>query len=123
MDKPSIVAILNALSPGLDLPDGAAGWRAVKCPFHDDRAASASYNPTSERFRCHGCGMSGDGFDLIMEVERCDFATALNRAMVLCGQEFKAISPGGAPAQQQHSRLTSRKNSQRSKLIRSRKRR
>jgi DNA primase len=96
------------------------GWCAVKCPFHGDRQASASYNPTSQRFRCHGCGIAGDGFDLIQEVERCDFMTAKAKATEICGGSF--TFPDGETASRSRSRLSQRKGLQRSKLQRRKRR-
>jgi hypothetical protein len=44
-------------------------WQPVRCPFHDDRHASASLNLHSKRFNCHACGVHGDAIDLVMEAE------------------------------------------------------
>lgn len=38
----------------------------MRCPFHDDSNASAAVNFDANRFKCHGCGVSGDTYDLIM---------------------------------------------------------
>lgn len=44
-------------------------WESLSCPFHDDRQASASVNLAEDRFKCHGCEISGDVLDVVMEVE------------------------------------------------------
>ena len=44
-------------------------WSAVKCPFHPDANASASFNPALNRFRCHGCDVGGDIFDVVAAAE------------------------------------------------------
>ena len=51
---------------GAELPrfGGGFGWRAMRCPFHDDSQASASVNYSEGRFRCHACDVGGDIIDL-----------------------------------------------------------
>ncbi len=49
------------------------GWQSVRCPnqgahSRGDRSPSASVNLDLGRFRCHACGLAGDGYDL------CSFA-------------------------------------------------
>ena len=45
-------------------------------PFHyGDHTASLKIYKDS--FYCFGCGASGDIFDFVMRMERCDFKTAL----------------------------------------------
>lgn len=92
----------------------------MRCPFHGvDRNPSASYNPTLQRFRCHQCGVAGDGYDLIQENDRCDFLTAKAKAAEICGGNFTFPEEPTGP---QRSRLANRKKLQRSRLS-SRKRR
>ena len=44
----------------------------VSCPFHyGDHTASLKIYKDS--FYCFGCGASGDIFDFVMRMERCDF--------------------------------------------------
>ena len=38
----------------------ASGWAQCRCPFHEDKHASASVNLSTGGFRCHGCGVKGD---------------------------------------------------------------
>jgi DNA primase len=113
--KPSIVAVLRGLAPHIELDEETHGWKPVRCPFHDDRAASGSYNTAAQRFRCHGCGIAGDGYDVIQEVERCGFATARARAAEFCGSAFTIPDADAAP---QRSKLTSRRTKDRAKLVR-----
>ncbi len=75
--KPSIVKVLKHY--GADRVPEGRGWRAMRCPFHDDTNASASVN-NGEAFHCHACGVSGDALKIIMEQESCDFPTALKLA-------------------------------------------
>lgn len=85
MDKHSIVAYLEYI--GASLPSVGHGWRKIKCPFHDDGHASAGINFDDQRFKCHGCGVGGDVYDLIMYKEGGNYREAVQFA--------EAISPTG----------------------------
>jgi CHC2 zinc finger len=58
-------------------------WQPVRCPFHDDRHASASLNLHSNRFNCHACGVHGDALDLVMEEESLTLGEAAKWLMAL----------------------------------------
>lgn len=58
----------------------ASGWRPVRCPFHDDRNASAGVNLDKNAFACHACGMKGDAISLIKKREGLDFNDAIRFA-------------------------------------------
>ena len=50
---------------GVNTPARRSGWVKMKCPWHDDRNASAAVNYDANRFKCHACGTAGDIYDLI----------------------------------------------------------
>ena len=61
-----------------------AGYQKLRCPFTErhargDRNPSASVNMSTGRFRCWSCGLAGDVYDLVKELENLDFATAHRR--------------------------------------------
>ena len=76
--KHSIAEYLSYL--GAALPQQGHGWRKIKCPFHQDSHASAGINFDEQRFKCHGCGVSGDVYDLIMEREGGTYIEAIKFA-------------------------------------------
>jgi len=78
MDKPNIEEYLNYI--GADAPAIGSGWRKMKCPFHIDSHASAAVNYDKAAFVCHGCGVKGDVYSLIMYKEGGDFSEALKFA-------------------------------------------
>ena len=51
---------------GLDVVGGAGAEELVKCPFHDDTHASASWNPKSNLFYCFTCGF-GMGLEQLLK--------------------------------------------------------
>ena len=78
MDKPSIEEYLNYI--GATLPAMGSGWRKMKCPFHIDSHASAAVNYDKNAFICHGCGVKGDTYSLIMYKEGGNYREALKFA-------------------------------------------
>lgn len=74
-EKPPIEAVLEHYGADV-VPDGH-GWRAMRCPFHDDRNASASVNVEEGVFTCHACGTGGDSLSVIGLVEGVPFLLAV----------------------------------------------
>jgi len=100
MDKHSIAAYLEHI--GANLPQVGSGWRKMRCPFHPDKHASAGINFDEGRFKCHGCGVGGDVYDLIMHKEGGNYREAVKYA--------ETVSPTGSdrirPAHTASSRLS-----------------
>lgn len=74
MEKPNIEEYLHYI--GADVPARGSGWRKMKCCFHIDSHASAAVNFDKNAFVCHGCGVKGDTYSLIMYKEGLDFSEA-----------------------------------------------
>ena len=51
-----------------------------KCPFHDDSTPSLSVTPSTNLWRCFGCGAAGSGSNYAAEATVADFAAALAAA-------------------------------------------
>ena len=47
------------------------------CPFHDERSPSFSVHAEEKLYHCFGCGVGGDVFDFVTEIENLDFPTAV----------------------------------------------
>jgi len=78
LEKPSIEEYLHYI--GAAVPSMGNGWRKMKCPFHIDTHASAAVNFDKNAFVCHGCGVKGDTFSLIMYKEGGDYREAVKFA-------------------------------------------
>lgn len=48
-----------------------------KCPFHNEKTASFSVEPTKQIYNCFGCGKGGNVIHFIMAIENLDFPEAL----------------------------------------------
>ena len=47
------------------------------CPFHDEKTPSFSVNPDRQFYHCFGCGVGGDVFKFIQEIDRVTFVEAV----------------------------------------------
>jgi DNA primase len=43
------------------------------CPFHNEKSPSFYIDPEKQVFKCHGCGVRGDVFNFVQQIERVDF--------------------------------------------------
>lgn len=47
------------------------------CPFHQEKNPSFTVDPVKQRYRCFGCGESGDVIGFVMRMNNLDFARAV----------------------------------------------
>jgi DNA primase len=61
------------------------------CPFHHEKTASFSVNPSGQFFYCFGCHKSGDVISFISEIESLDFADAVRFLAERAGIEVPTV--------------------------------
>lgn len=49
------------------------------CPFHQEKTASFMVSPAKGIFHCFGCGVGGDLFKFVMEIEHCSYPEAVRK--------------------------------------------
>jgi len=78
LDKPGAMRRLFARYAET-MPSGY-NWQSVHCinPEHIDEEESASVNSIEGKYKCHGCGLRGDAYDLVQELEGVDFKTSIS---------------------------------------------
>ena len=96
MDKHDIADYLEHI--GAKVPERGSGWRKIKCPFHDDRNASAAVNFDANRFKCHGCGVSGDTYDLIQHEKGGTLSEAIEFAQTISTSGNTTVRFTGKPS-------------------------
>lgn len=47
------------------------------CPFHNEKTASFSVNPSKGIYKCFGCGKGGNAINFIMEIEHLSYPEAI----------------------------------------------
>ncbi len=59
------------------------------CPFHKEKTPSFIVSPDLQRYKCFGCGRSGDIFNFVQDIENIDFVEALEKLAKIAGVELK----------------------------------
>ncbi|WP_347956221.1 DNA primase [Gordonia aichiensis] len=72
------------------------------CPFHSERTPSFKVRPEYHRYRCYGCGESGDIFDFLAHTEGLEFRAAIEHLAGLAG--IAVPDTGGRPDDADQSR-------------------
>ena len=56
---------------------GATGRYLGLCPFHQEKTPSFNVNQTRQFYKCFGCGVGGDVYKFVMEIEGYTFPETL----------------------------------------------
>ena len=87
-DLPDIVSVLKHYGANITR---ASGQVNVKCPFHNDSHASASFNTRQNIFNCFACGMQGNSIQIIAKKEGCDIREAKSIAEGITGESNEQV--------------------------------
>jgi DNA primase len=78
------------------------------CPFHSEKTPSFAVHPVKQIYHCFGCGIGGDVFKFVMEMDKCDFMEAVRTVADKCGiamPRSRERSPEERREQQQRTAL------------------
>lgn len=84
-EKINIIDLINGYLP---LRRSGKNYKA-NCPFHNEKTPSFMVSEDIQRYKCFGCGKSGDIFTFVMEMEGVDFAEALKLLADKAGVKLK----------------------------------
>ncbi|MFZ4484150.1 MAG: DNA primase [Chthoniobacterales bacterium] len=98
-----IVEVIGSYFP---LKRAGTSWRAL-CPFHREKSPSFHVSPQKQAYYCFGCGAGGSLFKFVMEYERVDFVTAVQRLAQRAGVTIieEQASPGEGRRRELRDRL------------------
>lgn len=79
-------------------------WWAC-CPFHGEKSPSFHCEDRKGRYHCFGCGVSGDHFKFLTELENLNFPGAVERIADMAGVAMPAPDPEAARREQKRASL------------------
>ncbi len=71
------------------------------CPFHNEKSASFSVNEEKQMYHCFGCGVSGNAYTFLMQMENFSFPEAIRFLAEKEGVPLPEESGGGEIGQKQ----------------------
>ncbi|MBL7150644.1 DNA primase [Candidatus Microgenomates bacterium] len=86
--------IVELISEYVTLKKSGRSFRAL-CPFHSETKPSFFVSPELQIFKCFGCGVSGNVFNFLMEIEGMAFGEALRFLAKKAGVRLKQYRPTG----------------------------
>jgi DNA primase len=91
----SRIDIVELIEAHVPLRRSGKSWKG-RCPFHEDDTPSFHVMPDIQRYKCFGCGKSGDIFTFLQEIENLTFPQALERLAQRAGVTLSRSSRGQA---------------------------
>jgi len=82
------VNITDLITSYVPLRKSGKNYKA-NCPFHKEKTPSFMVSEELQRYRCFGCGKSGDVFNFVMEFEGVEFGDALKMLAEKAGIKLK----------------------------------
>lgn len=84
--------IVDVVTPYVELHKAGRHFKA-RCPFHAEKTPSFNVSPERGMYHCYGCGVGGDMFTFVQEIEKVDFKEALRILAEKAGIELVPVSP------------------------------
>jgi DNA primase len=77
------------------------------CPFHSEKTPSFAVHPVKQIYHCFGCGVGGDVFKFVMEMEKITFPESVRAVAEKCGIAIPRAKERTPEERQQNQQRTS----------------
>ncbi len=98
------VSIVDVVGQHVALKRVGRNWVGL-CPFHGERSPSFNVREETGRYKCFGCGASGDAFRFVQDIEHVDFVTAVEQLAAKAGIQLTYTTGGESRERQRRKRL------------------
>src|SRR4051812_25067559 len=98
------VDLVDLISSRTDLRRSGPGQYKGLCPFHEERSPSFSVDAGKGVYHCFGCGVGGDAFRFVMDLEGLDFVGAMESLATRYGIELTIEDEDPAAAERRRAR-------------------
>ena len=99
------VSIVDTIQGYVQLRRVGRNWVGL-CPFHAEKSGSFNIREETRRYKCFGCGASGDVFKFIQEIEHLDFVGAIEHIAGKAGYQLTYTTGGQSKDRQRSKQLT-----------------
>lgn len=86
--------IVEVIGSRVSLQRSGTNWKGL-CPFHSEKSPSFFVSEQMQRYRCFGCGKSGDVFTFLQDFEGMSFYETLEILAEQAGITLEKSSPSG----------------------------
>ena len=102
-----LIRLDEVISPHTELKSSGAGRFMARCPFHNEKTPSFSLDANKGVYHCFGCGVGGNAFTFLMELEGLSYVEAVERLAAQFGVtlRYEHQSAQQADAQSKRTRL------------------
>ena len=99
------VSIVDTIQGYVQLRRVGRNWVGL-CPFHAEKSGSFNVREETRRYKCFGCGASGDVFKFIQEIELLDFVEAIEHIAGKAIYQLTYTSGGQSKDRKRSKQLT-----------------